>query len=192
MYDNLTTCIRPSLAAGAAALVLTLLTPADSDAQQTRRVVITDLPIAEQTEIRARTMASATEADELLRQAEAANGSRKYVETADLFERSAKLRPPGDERGGRAFEKAGHAYFSADKFLRASRAWEEAGNRALIVGDVVAASQNFMRASLAAQEAGKRVRTSELAWKAYYLTESPQLSKNQKRELREHIRVISE
>lgn len=192
MYNNLTTCIRPSLVAGAAALVLTILTPADSDAQQTRRVVITDLPIAEQQEIRAQTMAGATEADELLRQAEAANRNGKFGKTAELFERSGKLRPPGDERGGRAFEKAGHAYFSADKFLRASRAWEEAGNRALILGDVFLASQNYMRASLAAQEAGNRVRTSEFAWKAYYLTESPQLSKNQKRELREHIRVRSE
>lgn len=192
MSNHLTAFIRPSLAAGAAALVLTILIPADSSAQQTRRVVISDLPIAEQAEIRTLAMASATEADELLRRAEAANETATYRQAADLFEQSGRLRMPGDRRGGQAFEKAGHAHFSAERPARASRAWEEAGNRALILGDVFVASQNFMRASVAAQEAGDRVRTSDLGWKAYHLTESPQLSEEQKRQLREHIRVRSE
>lgn len=192
MSNHLTTCVRPSLAAGAAALVLTLLTPADGSAQQTRRVVISDLPIAEQLEIRTRAMASDKDADRLLLEAETAHRTGTFLQAADLFEQSARLRTPGDSRGGQGFEKAGNAYFSADEPARASRAWEEAGNRALILGDVFVASQNFMRAAMAAQEAGDRVRTSDLGWKAYYLTESPQLSEEQKRQLRQHIRTSSE
>lgn len=192
MSNHLTTCVRPGLAAGAAALVLTLLIPADGSAQQPRRVIITDLPIAEQMEIRTRALASSTDADRLLGEAETAHRSGTFVRAGDLFEQSARLRTPGDERGGQAFEKAGHAYYSAEEPARASRAWEEAGNRALILGDVFVASQNFMRAAVAAQEDGDRLRTSDLAWKAYYLTESPQLSTDQKRQLREHIRGSSE
>ena len=192
MFHRTPALVPASLTAGAVALTLTIFTPTDSIAQQTRRVVITDLPIAEQMQIRTQAETSGKEADELLRRATTANEDGKFKNAGDLFERSGRLRTPGDRHGIEAFEKAGTAYFNADKPMRASRAWEEAGNRALILGDVFAGSQNFMRAAAAAQEAGDRVRTSDMAWKAYYLTESPQLTSAQKRELRSHIRTVGE
>lgn len=192
MIHHLIQLARPALAAGAAALALTFLVPADADAQQTRRVVITDLPMAEQTEIRSEAVRSGAEADELLEQARTADGNAEYRKAADRFERSGQLRVPGSEQGVEAFREAGRAYHSADRLKRASRAWEEAANRGLVRGDVFGASQDFMRAALASQKAGDRVRTSDMAWRAFYLTESPQLTDAQRAELREFVTATSD
>ena len=181
------TWIRSGLLAGGAALLLALATPADADGQQTRRVVITDLPMAEQMEIQSEAERSGEQADELLRRARAADRDGEYRQAAGLFEQSGQLRTPGSVQGVDAFREAGRTYYSADRPRRASRAWEEAANRGLVRGDVFAASQDFMRAALAAQVAGDRVRTSDMAWRAYYLTESPQLSDAQRTELRQFI-----
>lgn len=183
--------VRPGLAAGAAALMFTLVLPADATAQQTRRVVITDLPMAEQDSIRSAAERDGTEADELLRQAETAHEDNRFRKAAELYEQSGELRIPGDEHGVMAFENAGTAYYNADKPARASRAWEEAAVRGLVRGEIFAASQNFMRASLAAQAAGNRVRTSDMAWRAQALSESPHLSQAQKRKLGEFMSVTS-
>ena len=182
---------RPGLAAVAAALALTLLVPTAGTAQQerSRRVILTDLPMAEQVEFATLAETTGERSDELLGKARTAHEATKYHEAGELFERSARLRMPGDRRGMEGFDAAGTAYFNADKHRQASRAWEEAGNRALILGDVYAASENFMRAALAANEAGNRIRVSDMGWKAYYLTESPQLSKAQRTELRQHMTV---
>lgn len=188
---HLKTWARPGLAAAAAAFAFTLLVPIDGTAQkqQTRRVILSELPMAEQMKIATRAEATGEEADELWSQAEKANQATKYRKAGELFERSAQLRTPGEERGVEGFAAAGTAYFNADKHGQASRAWEEAGNRALILGDVYGASENYMRAALAAHEAGNRIRVSDMGWKAHYLTESSQLSKAQKEELRRHITV---
>lgn len=187
--STLRSFVRPGLAAGAAALLLTFVLPADATAQQTRRVVITDLPTAEQKTIRSAAERSGEEADELLGQAETAREANKSRRAAHLYERSGQLRLPGSKRGVAAFEKAGTAYYNADKPAPASRAWEAAANRGLVRGEIFAASQNFMRAALGAEEAGNRVRTSDMAWKAQALTESPHLSKAQKRKLGEFMEV---
>lgn len=191
LSHHLKTWARPGLAAAAAALALTLLVPIDGTAQkqQTRRVILSDLPMAEQARVATLAETTGEHADELWSQAEKANQATKYHKAGELFERSAQLRTPGDERGVEGFEAAGTAYFNADKHGRASRAWEEAGNRALILGDVYAASENYMRAAMAAHADGNRIRVSDMGWKAYYLTESPQLTETQRTKLRRHMTV---
>ena len=181
------TWIRSALLAGAAALALALIIPADADAQQTRRVIISELPMDERVEIRSRAERSGEQADQLLREARAADRDGEYQRAAEMFEQSGQLRTPGSEQGVGAFREAGHAYYRAGKPGRASRAWEEAANRGLVRGGVFAASQDFMRAALAAQKAGDRVRISDMAWRAFYLTESPQLTDAQRTELRKFI-----
>lgn len=181
-------CTRPGLAVAAVALVLTLL-PVDATAQQTRRVILTDLPIAEQMEIATLAEATGDEADELWSQAEKASQATNFKKAGELFERSGQLRTPGDRRGMDGFEAAGAAYFNAERPAQASRAWEEAGNLALIHGDVYAASENYMRAALAAHADGNKVRVSHMGWKAYYLTESSKLSADQKEKLGRYIAV---
>lgn len=183
--------VRSSLAAAAVALALPLFVPSDAHAQQTRRIVITDLPFAEQMQIRTRAESDDEEADKLLSEARTALESNRFLKAAKRFEASGELRSLGSRRGVTAFEEAGRAYYNADQPLRASRAWEEAANRGLIVGQIFGASRNFMRAAGAAQKAGDRVRTSDMAWRAYHLTESPQLSKEQKATLREHFKEIT-
>lgn len=179
------------LGAGVAALTLLTLTPDSGAAQQ--RVVITDLPMAEQVRVRAETRARASadsaEAERLLEEAAEADRTADYRKAAGLFERSGQLRMPADARGTEAYENAGRAYFSADRPGRASRAWEEAAARTLVTGDVYRASENYMRAAVAAQEAGDRLRATDLAWKAYHLSESPQLTEAQRTRLRQHITV---
>jgi outer membrane protein OmpA-like peptidoglycan-associated protein len=185
------TLVRSSLAAAAVAMILPLVVPTDAHAQQTRRIVVTDLPFAEQMEIRTRAESDDTEAGRLLNDARAALESNRFLRAANRFEASGQLRSPGSRRGVTAFEEAGRAYYNADRPRRASRAWEEAANRGLIVGQIFDASRNFMRAAGAAQRAGDRVRTSDMAWRAYHLTESPQLSKEQKETLRSHFEQIT-
>lgn len=174
-------------AAVLAPVLLVLIAPTDADAQQTRRVVISDLPLAEQMQIRSQAEWTGEEADRLLQKARTADRDGDYRQAAELFERSAQLRTPSSKRGVDGFEEAGRAYFTAEQPMRASRAWEEAASRALIRGDVVSASRNFMRAAGGAQRAGHPVRTSDMAWRAYYLTESPHLSRDQQAKLREHF-----
>lgn len=190
----LRTCLRPGLAAGAVALALTLLLPVDGAAQhqQPHRVIITDLPISQQVEIHTLADVSLEEAEDLLAQAKSADESTDYLKAGDLYEQSGQLRTPGDKRGVEAFEAAGLAYFNADEPKRASRMWEEAANRTLVLGDVYRASVNYMRAAVAAHADGSagnrnRVRVNDMGWKAYHLTQSPQLTRAQKRELRKHI-----
>lgn len=190
--DHISSWVRPGVTATAVALALTLLVPIDGSAQddQTRRVILSELPEAEQVRIETLAETTGEEAEKLLHQAREANLAMKHREAGELFERSGQLRTPGDSRGMEGFEAAGTAYFNADEPARASRAWEEAATRALILGDVYAASENYMRAALAAHEDGNRVRVSDMGWKAYYLTESAELSRDQKETLRQYIAVL--
>lgn len=190
--DHFSSWVRPGVAATAVAFALTLLVPTDGSAQddQTRRVILSELPEAEQVRIETLAETTGEEAEKLLHQAREANLVMKHREAGELFEQSGQLRTPGDRRGMESFEAAGTAYFNADRPARATRAWEEAANRALILGDVYGASENYMRAALAAHEDGNRVRVSDMGWKAYYLTESSRLSRDQKETLRQYIAVL--
>lgn len=175
---------------GAGLAVLAITIGATSlAAQQPARILITDLPLVEQTRIRAEMEAAATEAGELEAEARAADRAGDYRKAARLYEESGRLRTAGDVLGIEAYELAGRAHYFSERPGRASTAWEEAGNRGLILGDVYGAALNYMRAAVAAQEKGDRVRATELGWKAYHLTESPQLTSSQRTELRGHLRV---
>lgn len=185
------TSVRSSLVAGTVALAVLIVVPTDSYAQQNRRIVITDLPLAEQIEVRTRAGSDNKEADRLLTEARTALESSRFLAAAERFETSGQLRSVGSKRGVAAFEYAGHAYYNAGRSMRASRAWEEAANRGLIVGQVFASSRNFMRASGAAQKADDPIRASDMAWRAYHLTESPQLSREQQATLRSHFKEIT-
>lgn len=189
MYHRPWSYLRGGLAAGTTALVLTMVSPVDGAAQQNRRIIITDLPLVEQTRIRAEAEAGMKKASELRSQARAADKAGNFRKAAQLYEESGRLRTAGEALGIEAFELAGRAYYFGDQPRRASRAWEEAANRGLVLGNVFGASLNYMRAAVAAQDAGNQTRAVELGWKAYHLTQSPQLSKSQRAELRQHLQV---
>ena len=177
----------------AAALVAGLVWADPGVAQQRpgKRLVISDLPMAEQVRIRVETAAREDEAGDLFRQARQSEQSGDWGKSARLYEESAELRADGDHLGAMSYELAGRAYFFDGKPRRASRMWEEAGNRALIVGDVIGSARNYLHAAVAANENGDRTRAVVLGWKAYRLTESELLSSQERDLIRQHLQVKS-
>lgn len=99
------------------------------------------------------------------------------------------MRTDGDRLGVTSYSLAARAYFYDGEIGRASRLWEEAGNRALIVGDVLGAARNYLHAAVAAHEKRDSVRSVELGWKAYRLTESDLLSSQERDLIRRHLQV---
>lgn len=151
--------------------------------------MISDLPLAEQVRIRAETEAREGEAAKLLENGRQAEKASDFGQAARLYEQPAGLRSDGDHLGAISYELAGRAYFFSDKPGRASTMWEEAGNRALIVGDVIGAARNYLHAAVAADEKGKRTRAADLGWKAYRLTESDLVSAQERDLIRSHLKV---
>ena len=166
-----------------------LLGPGPGQAQESGTIVISDLPIEEQLRIRTETEARQPEAGELLREARKAEEAGDWSKAARLYERSAGLRADGDHLGAMSFEMAGRAYFFSDRTGRASRMWEEAAGRSLIVGDVIGAARNYMYAAVAVQEKGKTFRATELGWKAYRLSQSEFISDQERNLIRSHIQL---
>ena len=165
--------------------------PTAAQEEAGEKILITDLPIAEQVRLQTEAEARETESTELFRRARQAEQVGDWGEAANLYERSAELRVDGDLLGATGFALSGRAYFFDGSPGRASRAWEEAGNRALIVGDVVGAARNFMQAAVAAREKGRETRAVELGWKAYHLTRSEALTARERTMIRQHLEVTT-
>lgn len=176
----------------ATAFLAILALPGPGPAQQSGRILITDLPLVEQARIQQEKEARATEASELLEEARAAERAGEWKKAARTYRESGRLRTDGDRLSAEVFALAGRAYHFSGDPRRASAMWEEAASRSLIHGDVEGAARHFMYAAVAAKEAGARVRASELGWKAYHLTRSPVLSRAQREELRANLRVSPE
>lgn len=181
------TLLPTFLIAGGAAM-LTLAAPA---AAQEQRILITDLPLVEQARVRAEMGDRSSEAGKLLEEARTEEEAGRWDRAAGLYEESARLRTDGDALGSTVFDLAGRAYYFSDRPGRASRMWEESGERAMIFGKVMEAAHAYMRAAVSAQENGDRVRASQLGWKAYHLSRSPALTATQRAELQGHLRVPS-
>lgn len=176
------------IAGGASVLILAAPDPA---AAQQQRILITDLPMVEQARLRAEIADRRSEAGKLLQEARAEEEAGSWERAARLYEESARLRTDGDALGSTVFDLAGRAYYFGDRPGRASRMWEESGERAMIFGKVLEAAHAYMRAAVSAEEGGDRVRASQLGWKAYHLSLSPALTEAQRAELEGHLRVPS-
>lgn len=179
---------RGALLGAATTLLLVGATPAGAQ-DGGRSVMISDLPIMEQTRIAAEMEARDTEAAELLEEARKHEERGEWSEAARKYERSGALRADGDDLAWRVYDLAGRAHYFSDSPGRASRMWEESAERALIFGNVLEAAHGYLRAAVAAQDAGKRIRTVELGWKAYRLSRSPALTRMQREQLRAHLSV---
>ena len=158
-------------------------------AQEQQRILISDLPLVEQARIQADMEEAGREAGRLVAEARAADRAGDFGKAARLYERSGELRTAGEKFGVEAYELAGRAYYFSDQPGNASKAWEQAGNRGLVLGDVYGAALNYMRAAVAAQDKGQRTRSMDLGWKAYRLTSSPHLTAAQRTKLRSHLEV---
>lgn len=87
-------------------------TAAGARAQQPERIVISELPMVEQTRIRAETEARASEAGKLLEEARVAERQGEWGRAARRYQRSGELRTDGDRLAANVFGLAGRAYFS--------------------------------------------------------------------------------
>lgn len=173
-----------------AVLALALL-PALGTAQQTKRVLVTDLPLFEQTRIELERAERETEASDLLEQARAAERDGDWSQAAGQYEESARLRTGADVLAGRVFGHAGRAYYFSDQPKRAREMYEEAAERSLIHGDVPTAARYFAIAAVAAQETGRHLRAVELGWKAHHLIQSPALNESERDQLEQFLRVAT-
>jgi hypothetical protein len=173
----------------AGALLALLVLPALGTAQQTKKVLVADLPLVEQTRIELERAEREGDASDLLDEARAAERSGDWTRAARLYRKSADLRTGGDTLAGRVFALAGRAYYFGDEPKQSSVMYEEAGERSLIHGDVTAAARYFTLAAVAAQERGQNVRAVELGWKAHHLIRSPALSQSERDQLRPYLRI---
>lgn len=171
----------------AAAVVALAAAPAAARAQESRTVLVEDLPPQEQMRVRAEAEARASEADDLLRQAEIAESEGEARKAARLYQRSGDLRDDGDPLASEAYGLAARAYYRVGDTKTASRMAEVAAVRALTHGDVFAAAEGFIKASVAAREGGDRERASDLGWKAYRLLQSDALDPEERRSLRSRL-----
>lgn len=165
--------------------------PAAAQEEAGAKILIGDLPIAEQVRLTEEAEARETESTDLFRRARQAEQAGDWGEAGSLYGRAAELRVDGDLMGATGYELSGRAHFFDGRPGRASRAWEEAGNRALILGDVIGAARNFMYAAVAAQEKGQETRAVELGWKAYHLTHSEALTSRERAMIRQHLEVTT-
>lgn len=166
-----------------------VLLPAHGTGQDTKKVLVADLPLFEQTRIELERAEKETEASDLLEQARAAERNGAWSRAARKYRESARLRTGADALAGRIFGLAGRAFYFSDQPKRASTMYEEAAERSLIHGDVAAAARYFTIAAVAAQETGQRLRAVELGWKAHHLIQSPALSESEQNQLRPYLRI---
>lgn len=180
------TMLAVALAAG-----LAWTEPGTAQESGGEKILIRELPIAEQARLAEEAQVREQEAADLFGRAGEAERAADWGEAAKLYERSADLTTDGDLRGAEAYALAGQAYFFDESLGRASRAWEEAGNRALVVGDVIGAARNYTYAAVAAEEKGSEMRALELGWKAYHLTRSEVLTPGERMMIRRHLQVTT-
>lgn len=101
--------------------------------------------------------------------------------------READLRSGDDPKGVQALLLCGKLYYYAGELTQSGYALEDAGRRALAIGDVVRAAHAFMDASFIATRQGKSRAAGELTGKARMLAGSPLLSSGQRLAIEERI-----
>jgi len=94
---------------------------------------------------------------------------------ASLFRRAAELRPSSDPVGVEDLLQAARlSYYHGDKG-DAVRDFEAAGQRALALGDVIAAANAFVDGAWVAEENGRGAKALDLVGRARLLVNSPLL-----------------
>lgn len=134
-----------------------------------------------------RVTAAATErADSLYAKAERQEIQSKsqFAKTAALYERSAELRSPGDDKRFESLVMAARLRYGHGDRRRAADDMEQAAEEAAIRGDVVNAAVSYLDAAFLAVELRQRDRAVKHVRAARLLTHSPLLTDAQRLELR--------
>ena len=128
-----------------------------------------------------RVTASLEYADGLMLRAESLSTKLSHFkEAADLFERSADVRTPGDARAVTCLRSAATLRYNSGNKRKGLGLMEKAGDRAISLGDVVSAANSFIDAAVIASELRQGERARELGERAALLTKSPLLTDEQR------------
>ncbi len=112
----------------------------------------------------------------------------RFTDAARLHVASAHLRGNDDPQAVKCLALAAHLYSHADRQLDARRAMVQAAERALAMGDVVAAARAFTDAALLAEKEGNKAETERLGRKALTLASSPLLQPEERSRILSRIR----
>ncbi len=110
----------------------------------------------------------------------------QWTVAASLYARAAQQFDPANPAGVEAFRMAGRLYAYAGELGRGRAAMEQAAERALETGDVVAAANSYADAAfIAAADHSKR--TADLARRVIWLADSQTVPAEQRQQIRDRI-----
>ena len=145
---------------------------------------------AQTVNVKASGTAAATRAEQLNRQAVALYSvPARAGDAASLHVQEVSLRAPSDPEAITALVMAANLYSYSKQPMTARKTMERAAERALAIGDVVTAAQAFTNAAFLAHESNNVSETQRLGRKAILLSESPQLSQEERTTIRNRFRV---
>ena len=128
-----------------------------------------------------RVTASTAYADELAIRAESLSTDlSQFKKAAELFERSADARQPGDTRAVTCLRSAATLRYNSGNKAKGLTLMEKAGDRAIRLGDVMIAAHSYIDAAVIASELRQGARATDLSERAVLLAKSPLLSADQR------------
>jgi tetratricopeptide (TPR) repeat protein len=111
----------------------------------------------------------------------------RAADIARLHLQELRHRAANDPEAIHALFLAAFFFKTAGRLGDATKAYEQAAERVLSAGDVMASAQAYLDAAFVAEQAGKPKATRRLATKALLLSDSPLLRADQQRWIRHQI-----
>lgn len=108
----------------------------------------------------------------------------KWDRAASLFRRAAQLRSPADPAAVEDLLRAARLSFYEGRTLQSVRDFENAGQRALNLGDVLVAANAFADAAWVADNRGRGEQAHGLLSRAQLLSNSPLIRESDRSQLR--------
>ena len=131
---------------------------------------------------------TAAYADELAIRAESLSMYLSHFkEAAELFERSAEARGPGDARAVTCLRSAATLRYNSGNKRKGLGLMEKAGDRAARLGDVVIAANAYIDAAVIASELREGAKARDFSERAALLAKSPLLNDAQRSALLERM-----
>jgi hypothetical protein len=115
----------------------------------------------------------------------------RAAEAARLHRQSAHLRSANDPEAVASLALAAYLFSYAKRPLEARKTMEEAGDRALAMGEIFRAARAYMEAAFFADEEQERAETARLGHKALLLSGSSRITEEERTSIRNRIRTSS-
>ncbi len=116
--------------------------------------------------------------------------SADFERAAAVLRRAADLRAPADAKGVRDLSMAARLSYYAGRGADAVRYFRNAGNRAIAIGDVVAAAQAFLDGAWIACKQGRSDEARQMRSRAHLLSHSPLITESERTLLKARLRSV--